>query len=82
MKAIINGKIITEEKVLENKMLVFNERILEFKKQKNSEYLFETFEEIIDAKWFKPEEIYIHSSDISISSWLIQNFIETYIGDK
>lgn len=34
-------------------------------------------EEIINAKWFKPEEIYIHSSDISISSWLIQNFIET-----
>lgn len=50
MKAIINGKIITEEKVLENKILVFNERILEFKEQKNSEYLFETFEEIIDAK--------------------------------
>lgn len=39
-------------------------------------------EEIIDAKWFKPEEIDILSSDISISSWLIQNFIETFIGDK
>ena len=37
-------------------------------------------EEIINAKWFKPEEIYIHSSDISISSWLIQNFIETNDG--
>jgi NAD+ diphosphatase len=39
-------------------------------------------EEIIDAKWFKPEEIEIPLSDISISSWLIQNFIETMMGDK
>jgi len=37
-------------------------------------------EEIINAKWFKPEEIEIPSSDISISSWLIQNFIETNDG--
>ena len=37
-------------------------------------------EEIVNAKWFKPEEINIPTSDISISSWLIQNFIETYEG--
>jgi NAD+ diphosphatase len=39
-------------------------------------------DEIIDAKWFKPEEIDIPSSDISISSWLINNFIKTHSGDK
>lgn len=38
-------------------------------------------EEIIDANWFKPEEIKIPSSDISISSWLINNFIKTHKGD-
>ena len=38
-------------------------------------------EEIVDAKWFKPEEIEIPSSDISISSWLINNYIKIY-GDK
>lgn len=39
-------------------------------------------DEIIHAKWFKPEEIDILLSDISISSWLINNFIETHTGDK
>jgi len=39
-------------------------------------------DEIIDAKWFKPEEIDMLSSDISISSWLIKNFIKTHTGDK
>lgn len=50
MKAIINGKIITEEKVLENKILVFNEKILEFREQENFEQLLENFEEVIDAE--------------------------------
>ena len=31
-------------------------------------------------EWFKPEDIDILPSDISISSWLIQNFIETNDG--
>ncbi len=35
-------------------------------------------EEILDAKWFKLEEIKIPPSDISISSWLINNFITTH----
>ena len=35
-------------------------------------------EEIVDAKWFKPEEIKIPPSDISISSWLINNYIKTH----
>lgn len=39
-------------------------------------------DEILNAKWFKPEEIETLPSDISISSWLIQNFIETYTGGK
>ena len=38
-------------------------------------------EEIIDAKWFKPEEIEKPPSDISISSWLINNYIQTHEGD-
>lgn len=39
-------------------------------------------DEIIDAKWFKPEEIEIPSSTISISSWLIRNYIKNHNGDN
>ncbi len=35
-------------------------------------------DEILDAKWFKVEEIEIPPSDISISSWLIDNYIKTH----
>ena len=34
-------------------------------------------DEILKAKWFKKEEIIRYGSDISISDWLIQNFIDT-----
>ena len=39
-------------------------------------------DEILDAKWFKVEEIEIPPSDISISSWLIDNYIKTHKGDN
>ena len=35
-------------------------------------------DEIVKAKWFKKDEIIRYSSDISISDWLIQRFIDTY----
>lgn len=35
-------------------------------------------DEIIEAKWFDKEDINVPESDISISSWLINNFIETH----
>ena len=35
-------------------------------------------DEILDAKWFTKEEIDLPESDISISSWLIQNFIDNH----
>ncbi|WP_407411179.1 NAD(+) diphosphatase [Methanobrevibacter sp.] len=35
-------------------------------------------DEILKAKWFKKEEIERYDSDISISDWLIQNFIDTH----
>ncbi len=34
-------------------------------------------DEILKAKWFKKEEIERYDSDISISDWLIQRFIDT-----
>lgn len=34
-------------------------------------------DEILKAKWFKKEDIIRYGSDISISDWLIQNFIDT-----
>ncbi len=34
-------------------------------------------DEIVKAKWFKKDEIIRYDSDISISDWLIQNFIDT-----
>lgn len=39
-------------------------------------------DEIIEAKWFKPDEIEKPSSTISISSWLINNYIKNHSGDK
>ncbi len=35
-------------------------------------------DEIVKAKWFKKDEIIRYPSDISISDWLIQNFIDKY----
>ena len=35
-------------------------------------------DEIVKAKWFKRDEIIRYDSDISISDWLIQNFIDTH----
>ena len=34
-------------------------------------------DEILKAKWFKKDDIVRYDSDISISDWLIQNFIDT-----
>ena len=34
-------------------------------------------DEIVKARWFKKEEIERYDSDISISDWLIQNFIDS-----
>lgn len=34
-------------------------------------------DEILKAKWFKKDEIQRYDSDISISDWLIQNFIDS-----
>jgi len=33
-------------------------------------------DEILKAKWFKKEEIIRYESDVSISDWLIQDFID------
>ena len=35
-------------------------------------------DEIVKAKWFKKDEIIRYSSDISISDWLIQEFIDNH----
>ena len=35
-------------------------------------------DENVKAKWFKKDEIIRYDSDISISDWLIQNFIDTH----
>ncbi|WP_298500912.1 NAD(+) diphosphatase [uncultured Methanobrevibacter sp.] len=35
-------------------------------------------DEILKAKWFKKDEIIRYASDISISDWLIQQFIDSY----
>lgn len=50
MKAIINGRIITENEVLENKVLLYNDKILEFREQQTPELLLKTCEEVIDVK--------------------------------
>jgi NAD+ diphosphatase len=35
-------------------------------------------DEIVRAKWFKKDEIIRYESDISISDWLIQDFIDSH----
>jgi NAD+ diphosphatase len=35
-------------------------------------------DEILKAKWFTKDEIEMYDSDISISAWLIENFIRTH----
>ena len=35
-------------------------------------------DEIVKAKWFKKDEIIRYASDISISDWLIQKFIDSH----
>lgn len=35
-------------------------------------------DEIVKAKWFSKDEIQMYPSDISISAWLLQNFIDTH----
>lgn len=35
-------------------------------------------DEIVKAKWFKKDEIVRYGTDISISDWLVQNFIDTF----
>lgn len=35
-------------------------------------------DEILKAKWFSKDEIEMYDSDISISAWLLENFIETH----
>ncbi len=35
-------------------------------------------DEILKAKWFKKDEIEMYDSDISISAWLVENFIRTH----
>jgi N-acetylglucosamine-6-phosphate deacetylase len=50
LKAIINGRIITENEILENKVLLYNDKILEFREQETPELLLNTCEEVIDAK--------------------------------
>lgn len=66
MKAIINGKIITENSILVNKVLLFDEKILSFESIENFEKLKETCEEIIDAheNYISPGfiDVHIHGS--------------------
>ncbi len=50
MKAIINGKIVTENEFLENKVLVYDDKIIEFREQETAGQLLQTCEEVIDAK--------------------------------
>lgn len=50
LKAIINGRIITEKEVLENKVLLYDNKILEFREQEAAEQVLQTCEEVIDAR--------------------------------
>ena len=50
MKAIINGKIITESNVIEGKVLLFDEKIIDFLQVEAFEKSAPKCEEIIDAK--------------------------------
>jgi len=50
MKAIINGKIITENNIIEDQVLLFDEKIIGFSEKEAFEKLSQKCEEIIDAK--------------------------------
>lgn len=50
LNAIINGKIVTENEVLENNALIYNDKIIEFREQYTANNLLQTCEEVIDAK--------------------------------
>ncbi len=50
LKAIINGKIITEEKVLDNIILLYSDKILGFIDSKTTGELLQNCEEVVDAK--------------------------------
>lgn len=67
MKAIINGKIITPNNVLQNKIILFNE----------------TIEEIIDEKYFMEKFNYGQSSNIEIidakGNYVSPGFIDIHI---
>jgi len=52
MKAIINGKIIKENSIIEGKVLLFEEKIMEFVDKEAFEILGASCEEIIDAKGY------------------------------
>jgi N-acetylglucosamine-6-phosphate deacetylase len=66
MKAIINGKIVIGSEVLKNKILLYNNRILEFREHENSRQVLHECEEIIDAKenYVSPGfiDLHIHGS--------------------
>ncbi|OPJ64600.1 N-acetylglucosamine-6-phosphate deacetylase [Clostridium oryzae] len=49
MKAIINCRIVTQEEILENKMLLFDEKILGIEDEKNKDQYLNKCEEVIDA---------------------------------
>ena len=55
-----------------------NSLMLGFKAEYDSGEIKVDGNEILDAKWFSKEEIIKYSSDISISSWLIDYFIENH----
>ncbi|MBC8061513.1 MAG: N-acetylglucosamine-6-phosphate deacetylase [Clostridiaceae bacterium] len=67
MKAIINGKIITETTLIEDKVLIFDEKIIEFLENDDFKKLVNKCEEIIDAKgnFVSPGfiDMHIHGSD-------------------
>ena len=62
MKAIINGKILTKDKILENKVLLFDKEIVDICDEIDNENV-----EIIDAKnlYISPGliDIHIHGSN-------------------
>ncbi len=65
MKAIINGKIILEKEILNDHILLFNERIIDIVKSYEIEYPYK-FDKVIDAKdkYISPGliDLHIHGS--------------------
>lgn len=55
-----------------------NSLMLGFKAEYESGEVKVDGDEILDAKWFSKDEIEMFPSDISISSWLINHFIESH----